>query len=420
MVAVPQPALHRAHLALYVRVGSRFETAATNGISHFLEHMIYRGTKGLRTAHDVNHAFEALGGYLNATTHADFGVFSVTLPPESLDEACALFAEVLTEPTFANIDLERGIVLEEILEDLDDAGRMVDPDNLSRAQIYPTHPLGFTITGSHETVESFTRRTLRAHHEKHYTAHTSVLALSGAIETDQAIRLASQHFTKLPRGKAIVAEAPKHDQAKARVKIVESVASQTDLRIGFRAVSERSPERPVMDMMLRIIDDGMSTRLYHRLCDDKGLCYDVGANFDGYEDDGVLDFAAGVHHNRASVVLAEILGLMMDLAEHGPTKEELEKARARNTWDVKAMLDSVDELAGFYAGGLLFERFETPAERLERNLAVTRQEIRDLAAMLTRPERLNVLAVGLPNAPRERAKLKKLVDSWPETARAAR
>src|SRR5262249_48046198 len=107
VVAIPQPQLHRAHVALYVRVGSRFETKATNGISHFLEHMLYRGTKRLPTAHDVNLAFERLGGYLYAATQTDFSVFSVTLPPECLDEACALFAEVLTGPTFADIDIEK-------------------------------------------------------------------------------------------------------------------------------------------------------------------------------------------------------------------------------------------------------------------------------------------------------------------------
>src|SRR5450432_599143 len=100
VVAVPQPQLHRAHIALYVRIGSRFEEPDTNGISHFLEHMLYRGTAHLPNAHAVNLAFESLGGSLYAATQADYGVFSVTLPPENIARATELFADVLCAPAF--------------------------------------------------------------------------------------------------------------------------------------------------------------------------------------------------------------------------------------------------------------------------------------------------------------------------------
>ena len=150
-----------------------------------------------------------------------------------------------------------------------------------------------------------------------------------------------------------------------------------------------------MDMLMRIIDDGMSTRLYHRICDSKGLCYDVSAGYDGYEDDGVLDFAAGVQHARTSVVTKEILDLLCELAKTGPTEAEVEKARRRNAWEMQAVADSPDDLAGFYAGGFLFDRFETPEARLEANAAVTPRRLREMAELLAQPDRLNVLAVGL-------------------------
>src|SRR6202142_3396398 len=148
VVVAPLPQLHRVHVALWARVGSRFETPEDNGISHFLEHMIYRGTRRVPSAHAVNLAFERLGGSLFASTQVDHGIFSLTLPPESLPEACALFGEVLSEPAVLDIESEKGVVLEEIREELDDEGRQVDADNLSRALIYTGHPLGFAITGS--------------------------------------------------------------------------------------------------------------------------------------------------------------------------------------------------------------------------------------------------------------------------------
>ena len=395
VVVSPQPQLHRAHVALYVRVGSRFETPAQNGLSHFLEHMLYRGTPRLPHAHDVNLAFERLGGYLYAATQVDFGVFSVTLPAETLDETAELFADVLMQPTFADIDVEKEIVCEEILEDLDDEGRQVDADNLSRQLIYPNHPLGFTITGDEERVRSFTREMLRAHHARHYNAANSVLAFSGAVDPDHALDLARRFFSRMPRGERVPTTAPAHSQKQARFKIVENASSQTELRVCFRAVPDRSEKRPAMDMLMRILDDGMSTRLYHRVCDDKGLCYDVSASFDGYDDDGILDFAAGVQHARVSVVTNEITSIISELAQRGPTEDELQKARRRHGWDMRTMLDSCEELAGFYAAGLLFDRLETPEERTRKNAAVTREDIRQLAQLIGQPDRLNVLAVGL-------------------------
>src|SRR6185369_12095830 len=118
---------------------------------------------------------------------------------------------------------------------------------------------------------------------------------------------------------------------------IENMSSQTELRVCFRAIPENSAprDRAAIDMLMRIVDDGMSTRLYHRICDAQGLCYDVSAGFDGYEDDGVVDFVAGVQHARTSVVARELIALLVDLGKTGPTHEELEKARRRNAWEVR-------------------------------------------------------------------------------------
>jgi predicted Zn-dependent peptidase len=396
VVVAPQGQLHRAHVALWARVGSRFETHDTNGISHFLEHMIYRGTHRIPSAHAVNLAFERLGGSLFASTQVDHGIFSLTLPPESLDEACALFGEVLSEPAFLDIDIERGIVLEEILEDLDDEGRQVDADNLSRALIYGDHPLGFTITGSDTHVGGFDSAMLRKHHARHYTTDNVVLVFSGCLDEARALSIAERDFGFLPRAARIATTAPKHDQSEPRLRIVENVSSQTELRLCLRAISEIDPLRPALDVLMRIVDDGMATRLYHRLCDARGLCYGVSAGYDGYEDDGVIDVAAGVQHKRVALVTGEILTMFDELAREGPTSEELERARRRMAWDMRAMADSAEETSAFYAAGVLFDRFSTPEEHVAELTRVSAAEVREAARQLARPERLNVVAVGLP------------------------
>lgn len=394
VVVIPQPS-RRAHVAAYLRVGSRYETPKSNGLSHFLEHMLYRGTPSLRTAHEVNLAFESLGGSLYAATHVDFGVFSVTLPPESLDEATHLFADVLSNPTFDNAEVEKGIVLEEILEDLDDEGRQVDADNLSRSLIYGDHPLGFTITGTEDRVSSFTRAMLRRHHARHYTTGNTVLAFSGRVDPKACFALAAKAFAKYPKGDPIDAKKPPPQQDAARVLVVPSASSQTEMRLSFRAVGENSKERAATDVLLRILDDGMSGRLYRRICDDQGLCYDISANFDGYEDDGVIDVAAGCTHERASRIAREALDLFRELKAEGPTDEELAKVKRRNAWEVRSMLDSPEDVASYFAGAWLFDRFSTPWSRLAENTAVTKEEIRDLLRVVATPERLSVLAVGM-------------------------
>ena len=163
----------------------------------------------------------------------------------------------------------------------------------------------------------------------------------------------------------------------------------------FRALPEGTPRRGALDALMRVIDDGMSTRLYHRICDAQGLCYDVSGTYDGYEDDGVLDLSAGVQHARVGQVTGELLDMMNELADEGPTKDELDKARARRLWDLRAMRDSAEELGALFALGTLFRRPQTPRELYDRLAETTRDAVVAVAREIVRPERLNVVAVGM-------------------------
>lgn len=412
VVLVPQPGVHRAVASLYLRVGSRFETEHTNGLSHFLEHMVFRGTASLPTAHAQALAFERLGGTLYAATHVDHGVMSITVPPVSLERVIELLGEVTTAPRFTSIEVERGIVREEILEDLDDDGRDIDADNNARALMYEKHPLGFTITGGIDAIDRFDEPMLRAHHARHYTAENAVLCVGGRIGDPEAcLRVIERGFGAMPRGALVPAVAPPLAQKKPRFRFVENQSSQTDLRVAFRAVSERDAQEPAVEMLLRVLDDGMSTRLYERICDRLGLCYDVSGMFEAYEDDGVVDIAAGVQHDRATVVVKEIFALLRDLSEEGPTEEELAKARDRHLWSVEAMRDDAESTAGFFGLAALSNIGRTPEERHEQLARVTVADVRDAAQRIFRPERLTVVAVGLLRASEE-AKLERAVRAF--------
>jgi predicted Zn-dependent peptidase len=271
---------------------------------------------------------------------------------------------------------------------------------------------GVCITGALASLDRFNETMLRAHHAEHYTTANAVLCLAGQIgDLDRSIEAVAQSFSAMPKGSRAATQPPPFAQKKPKFRFVENQSSQTDLRVAFRAPSERDPLEPSVEMLLRILDDGMSTRLYERLCDRLGLCYDVSGMFEAYEDDGVVDVAAGAQHSRATVVLKEIFALLQDLAEHGPREDEIDKAKQRHLWSIEAMQDDPGEVAGFFGLSTLAAIARTPALRHEELMAVSRQAVRDAAERVFRPERLTVIAVGLLSSTEEH-RLEKAVRSF--------
>jgi predicted Zn-dependent peptidase len=392
---VPLPHARSAAVTLQLRVGSRYETAAKNGVSHFLEHMLHRGTLTHPSAHAQALAFERLGGTLGASTYVDHGVLSVSVPPDAVPEIVTLLAEVCRAPIFDEIEVERGIVREEILESLDARGRKIGPDDLLREVAFPGHALGYPITGTLQTLARFDRPSLHRHHRAHYTTNL-VVSIAGRFSSRGLLAHVGRSF-ELPRAPAPKPKAPRPLRGPA-ISHVRDTSSQTALRLAFRAPGAQDTDEAAAELLLRIIDDGTSTRLYHRVCDERGLCYDVSALYESYEDVGLLDFAADCSHENTPAILEEIFALCRDLAAHGPTSPELEKARARHRFQLDAMLESPAELGAFYGYGELARRARTPADRARELDQVTPQAIRRVANRLFRAEHLALLTVGETSA----------------------
>jgi len=408
VVVVPQAALHRVAFGLYVGVGSRHESTANNGVSHFLEHMLYRGTARHPSAHAQNLAFERLGGSLSATTHADHTHLHVIAPPSSLAASMALLGEVVALPRLGEIDVEKRIVREEILDDLDETGRQVDPDNVVRTVMFGDHPLGFPITGPLESLDRFEEPMLRAHLDRYWVASNSVLAIAGHCDVEEALGLAETHFSFMKRGEP--AEClPWAPPAKVvRRKHVASPGSQTDLRMSFVTPGERDPLGPVIELLLRVMDDGMSTRLYRRLADDGGMVYDCSALWEPFLEVGALDLAAAMSPSRLAEVAEACFDLVTELAEKGPTEEEVDKAKRRHRWSVEAALDHADELEALAGGAVLFERARGMAAWSERFDSLSAADVRDAAAAIFRREAMHVVTVGTLTAA-GRLSLRKLL-----------
>ncbi len=393
-LVLPTPGVHRAVLTLYLRTGSRFETAAESGLSHFLEHMLFRGTPRFPSAHELATAFEDLGGTLTASTAVDNGNLAIAVPTENLDSAIELLAEVIRQPLLTGIDVERGIIREEILEDLDENGQLIDGRSLVRQLAFPDHGLGRVITGPLENVESFDAAWVRRHFDKTYVASGMVLGITGTVDVDAVQARVGRAFADVPRGAPLGIE-PAAAPHGARFRMVQSAGSnQTSLSVAFRAPGERDPLEPAVEMLLRIIDDGMATRLYHRLCDSLGLCYDAAASYEAYDETGLVEFGTETAHERAPEVLSQILQITRELADQGPSEREFERARKRARWQHEAMLDDSIDLADFMAIGELRGSARMPAERLAALWAVTLDDVRRAARLVFRAENSSVVAVG--------------------------
>ncbi len=401
LVVVPLTHVHRGVLHAQLAVGSRFESAADNGISHFLEHMLYRGTASYPSAHALCRAIERRGGALDAATACDTGTLTLTAPPEELLGLARTFAEVYEKPRFDGIDVERGIVHEEILESLDDDGRRIDADDLIREMCFEGHPLGYPITGSLEHIDGFTEARLRSHHERYYCGENSVVVAVGPLESERALDCLEASFGTLTSGQAPAALAP-DAQVEGRFDVVRHAASQTDLRVAFRAPGWGDVDEPAVEVLVRLLDDGMSTRLYHRICDERGLCYDVSAGYEAYSDSGLLELCAETSHENAAEVLRELLAIVANLRDVGPTDDELQTTLDRFRWEANTVLDRPEALAEHVATQLQVGRPTSLAARAAQIVAVTREEVMEAAATWWRPELLNVIAVGLASKAQRR------------------
>jgi predicted Zn-dependent peptidase len=368
---------------------------AQNGLSHFVEHMLFRGTEWHQSSHGLATVFEELGGTLEALTAADHGALSISVPKENLQAVLPLLADVFSRPIFRDVEVERRIIVEELLEDCDENGQLIDPSSLTRALTFGQHPLGRPIIGPLDNVQSFTKAQLMAHHKRTYQGQGTVVSVAGSVEKDQVARWIEEHFGSIPGGTwTPQAEAPLGQQAPRAKHVVHPGSSQTSLGVSFRAPGYTDPKGPAYEMLLRVLDDGMATRLYHEICDARGLCYSVSAGYETYEETGIFELYADTAHERTAEVLEQMLRVTSELCAHDVTDAELDRARNRTRWEYEALLDSADDLADLLALHQLQGMDDPPPARLEKLLAVSHSDLRAAAQQLFAPAVRNVVTVG--------------------------
>jgi len=378
-----------------VRCGSRYETRRTNGLSHLLEHMVFRGTPTHPTSYAFNRAIEELGGTLDAATHVDFTSYDLRVPPEHAREAMSPMAEIFRTPTFADLETEKRILREEILEDLDEDGKDIDVDNVARALLFGEHPLGYAIAGSIETVESFTEADLRAHLVRHHGAKNMVLCVAGPVDPEACVEAAAASFGALAPGDRVSGAPPTFAPDAPRFRYVHDTGSQTSVRIEFPTFGLSHPDTMALELLGRVLDDGMASRVQRRIIDELGLAYEAFAATDPYEDAGVFEFGATVTHGKAPELVREMLALARDLRETPIEPEELARVQSRYLFDLRATLDDADSVASFYGVNAVFDLPDTLESTAAEVKAVSAEKLREVACAVLDPREARVACVGV-------------------------
>jgi predicted Zn-dependent peptidase len=402
------PGLHSAMIALYVRAGSRHETPERNGVSHFLEHLFFRGSVGYPDTVAMNAAVESAGGSLNGITARDHGCYYTPIHPEEVGTGLAVLGDLIRRPLLKEMDVEREVILEEILDEVDASGRDIDPDNLSKRIVFGDHPLGFKIAGTPEIVRRLGPRDVRAHHARFYSAANLVLAVAGPVRAADVAELAEEHLGRLPRGKeSLDRPAPSWPEG-PRLELVAHDDAQAEFSLSFPCPPERHPDYPVHLCIRRILDDGLSSRLPFEIVERRGLAYSLHAGIDTFADAGMMVIDGACAPKKLPRVVEEVLRVLGTIAEEAVPEEELLRVQWRHRMTLAFSLDSAADLAGWYGAGEVLSAPEGFEERCRRVEGVTAADVRRVARETFRRRNLVAVVVG-PSKPRERAAVERIV-----------
>jgi predicted Zn-dependent peptidase len=401
VVTIEVPHLHSAMCAVYVRVGSRHETPANNGVTHMLEHLLFRGSKRWPDSIRMNAAVEAVGGNLNGVTMRDSSTFYTPVHPEGVEVALAVLGDMLTRPRLTAIDIEKRVILEEMLDEVDEKGRDIDIDNLAKKTLYGAHPMGLKIAGTPRSVRRLTRQAVQRHFRKHYVTGNVVVAVAGPVRRAKVVQAARRAFAHLPKGTRNEEQAPPPPRrGEPRVSFTRLEESQVVFRLSFPAVAEDHPDSAGLNLLRRVLDDGLSSRLPYTVVEQRGLAYEISSVYEAWHDTGAFEIDGACAPAQVHKVVETVLETLATLRAGHVTKAELARAKSRYRMHLDFLQDSPGELCGWFGGGELFHRTESFEAKAKEAEAVSAKALVALARRYLVAEGLEVLAVGPREAKR--------------------
>ena len=388
------PETRSVSITMYVGVGSRAESRKNAGTSHFLEHMLFKGTAKRPSAAEISNAVEALGGFVNASTDREVTVFTSRVPARHYLVALDVIADMIRAPLLRETDLrsERNVVIEEIRMYRDQPQDRVHA--LVDELLYPGHPLGWEIAGREPVVTALTAEDLRSFMESGYAPGRTVIAIAGNLAAGEALRAVEEHLGPVsPREGLTFARPPKPSRTRARTLIKRG--EQVHVCIGWRGVAQQHPDKWALDILNAVLGEGMSSRLFLELREKRALAYDVHSYEANFSDVGHLVIYAGVAPDRAREAVTAALEEVARLRDEPVGEAELARVRDFVKGRIELRLEGTSGVASWLAGQEMFhERIRTVDEIGAIVDGITATDIQRLARQYLRPELAFVTAIG--------------------------
>lgn len=411
VVLCPTPHLGHAYVSAFFGVGSRHETPGNNGITHVLEHMLFRGTASYRDATVLNCAAEELGGFLEGATYRDHLFFATGCHPSATARAIDILGEVVGAPRYQGFEVERSILREELLETIDGQGRMIDLDNIAHRAVFGNHGLGLPIEGTLQNLEAMTLRQLETHRRQHLVGRRGVVSVAGPIDPARVLKRVEAAFGGLSSGTPREDAAPPGPRAEPVLRFVRDAGSQVDLRITFWAVPIADPDYPALVMLGRLLGDGLASRMNAELVDRQGLAYSLHAGITRYADCGLFDFELSVAPDRAAAAVQAILSFVAAAPRFRFTEEEMQRVRRRYRYAAEFRGDSAADLATWHGTSALFEIEDQVRVMGARMNKVTAADVRRAARRVFTPRGMVLTAAG-ELVRGEWKRVRDVVDPW--------
>jgi predicted Zn-dependent peptidase len=386
------PHVHSVSVGVWVKAGSRDERSGENGISHFIEHMLFKGTKR-RSATQIAKEMDAVGGVLNAFTSKEFSSFYAKVLaghlPVALDLLFDLFLNSLFSPE--ELEKERQVIVQEISMVEDTPDEYIH--DLFAQSFWPRHPLGFPILGRLETISQMNRAKLLDFFHEHYLGMEPIIVAAGNLQHENLLRPVQEALGKAkPRGKKRRSGPPRpHPQLLVKSKKLE----QVHLVLGTQGLSATHPQRYVFSVLNTILGGGMSSRLFQEIREKRGLAYSVYSFLSSFMDSGMLGVYVGTGESTLARVLQLVLREMKKLSENSLKPSELRSAKEQLKGNLLLSLENMDSRMGRLAKNeLYFHRFVSTEEIIESIEEVKAEEVSALAHQAFKPQSLSLTILG--------------------------
>ena len=380
-------------MGVWIRAGSRHELAEVNGISHFVEHMVFKGTKS-RSAQHIAREVDAIGGNLDAFTGKETVCFNIKVLDEHVPIALDVLSDLVLNPTFASDEItrERGVILEEIKMDEDNPDYLVH--EIFTQAFWKDHPLGKPILGTKETVRRFERETLFDFYGKQFHGGNMIFSAAGNIDHDIFVEQVTRRFESLPAGESLTVQVPPKTAARIILRNKKAL-EQVQLCLGFPAPAIADESRYVVLVLNTILGGGMSSRLFQTVREERGLAYSIYSDLNPYSDTGSLCVYAGTSSDRAIQVVQLVMEQFRRLKSEPLPADELRRAKDQLKGNLLLSLESsTSRMSNLARQQMHFNYFFGMQEILDKVESITEDQVLAMANQLFQPELVAVTLLG--------------------------